>query len=93
MKKDEPRFEHLIPLSAAAIAVPREALTFAASNRNGKINMLVFPERSGVGLIEEGVIGELYSQANLTGSHVPRGWCASSALFSTSNWVRVVHHD
>ena len=77
-KKDEVRFEHLVPLSAAAVQLLREA----ANLRDSAISQsdLVFPGRSGTAPIGEGAIGELYQRAGFAGRHVPHGWRAS---FST----------
>ncbi len=75
-KKDDPRFDHLVPLSRAAVEVLR-----AARNHSGAADdMLVFPGRSGGAPIGEGAIGALYARAGFAGRHVPHGWRAS---FST----------
>jgi len=91
-KKDEARFEHLVPLSAAAVAALREAYAFSCKiMHSGAANSpvdwnqvdsgaLVFPGRSGSAPIGEGSIGELYDRAGFAGRHVPHGWRAS---FST----------
>ncbi|WP_052208886.1 tyrosine-type recombinase/integrase [Croceibacterium mercuriale] len=86
-KKDEARFEHLVPLSAAAVHVLREAASLhdRAISQNEDANLhagdaLVFSGRSGATPIGEGAIGELYQRAGFAGRHVPHGWRAS---FST----------
>lgn len=80
-KKEDPRFDHLVPLSAAAVDVLREvALISAPSNEGEKLNLLVFPGRTAGAPIGEGAIGNLYSRAGFSGRHVPHGWRAS---FST----------
>ena len=83
-KKDEARFEHLVPLSAEAIDVLRAADRIM-SHQNASTctimhNRLVFPGRSAEQPIGEGAIGELYKRAGFGGRHVPHGWRAS---FST----------
>lgn len=81
-KKDRPEFAHLVPLSAAAVAVLREALSiFATSNEAEKVdNGLVFRGRAKNSPIGEGALRELYQRAGFGGRHVPHGWRAS---FST----------
>lgn len=73
-KKDDARFDHVVPLSAAAVdllAVLRPKLVHP--------HQLVFPGRDG-GPIAAGAIRELYERAGFAGRHVPHGWRAS---FST----------
>lgn len=77
-KKGDARFDHVVPLSDAAVAV-LERLRSASSNEGAKINSLVFPGRDG-GPIAAGAIRELYERAGFAGRHVPHGWRAS---FST----------
>jgi integrase len=77
-KKGDARFDHVVPLSAAAVAV-LERLRSSTSNEDAKINRLVFPGRDG-GPIAAGAIRELYERAGFAGRHVPHGWRAS---FST----------
>ena len=86
-KKDEDRFEHLVPLSAAACAVLREAASMQQCTRNmhqGDANLhphgLIFPGAGKNCPIGEGAIGALYARAGFAGRHVPHGWRAS---FST----------
>ncbi len=76
-KKGEAQFDHLVPLSAEAVAVLRQAgLHFAMSNEGD----LVFP-RSGKNLpLGEGAIRALITRTSFAGRHVPHGWRAS---FST----------
>ncbi len=81
-KKEDARFDHVVPLSKAAIAV-----LSAKSVNSRKIRQLgedlstclVFPGRDG-GPIAAGAIRELYERAGFAGRHVPHGWRAS---FST----------
>lgn len=77
-KKDEARFEHLVPLSAAAVEVLRRASCDAFVHVTP--GALVFPGRTLAQPIGEGSIGELYRRAGFAGRHVPHGWRAS---FST----------
>jgi integrase len=77
-KKCDARFDHAVPLSAAAVAV-LERLRIAASNEAEKTNRLVFPGRSGAPLADS-AIRELYARAGFARRHVPHGWRAS---FST----------
>jgi integrase len=85
-KKTESRFAHLVPLSAAAVAVLRAART-QIHEREVTDEILIFPGRGydpshaeRARPIGEGAIGELYSRAGFRGRHVPHGWRAS---FST----------
>lgn len=75
--KLDPARDHLVPLSAAAVAVLRAQrgceLEAAAED-------LVFSGRGRIGPIGAGAIGELYVRAGYAGRHVPHGWRAS---FST----------
>ena len=81
-KKGDARFDHVVPLSAAAIDVLEKAqrLTFVTSIEATKMDTLVFPGRGGTVPIGEGAIRELYIRAGFAGRHVPHGWRAS---FST----------
>lgn len=72
-KKDDARFDHVVPLSAAA------ANLLLATRKGAADNALVFPGREG-GPIAAGAIRELYERAGFGGRHVPHGWRAS---FST----------
>lgn len=71
---DRARFDHQVPLSAAALFVLQGARQFGISP-----DSLVFPGRSG-GPIGEGALRDLYARAGFDGRHVPHGWRAS---FST----------
>lgn len=74
-KKDDARFDHIVPLSEAAMAVIEQLL-------GGQVRysvQLVFPGRDS-GPIAAGAIRELYDRAGFAGRHVPHGWRAS---FST----------
>lgn len=77
-KKEEARFEHLVPLSPAAVAVLREARAHARNQPHSC--SLVFPGSGKGGQIGERAIGVLYVRAGYAGRHVPHGWRAS---FST----------
>lgn len=80
-KKEDPRFAHLVPLSAAAVAVLRDAATeHGVDPMSMEGEALVFPGRDGVRPIGEGAIGALYDRAGFAGRHVPHGWRSS---FST----------
>lgn len=70
-RKGDRAADHLVPLSAPAVAVLRAAA--------GVKNELVFPGAAG-GPIGEGAIGALHRRAGADGRHVPHGWRAS---FST----------
>ena len=76
-KKDDPRFDHVVPLSAAAVAVLEQV--DEKSGRRTRTSPLVFPGRD-CGPIAAGAIRELYDRAGFAGRHVPHGWRAS---FST----------
>lgn len=73
-KKGEERFDHLVPLSPAAIDVLRAARKVSRSDG------LIFPGRARSAPIGEGAIRELYIRAGFAGRHVPHGWRSS---FST----------
>ena len=73
-KKADPSNDHLVPLSAEAVAVLRRARDHIAGAGN-----MVFPGRAGRP-IGEAAIGDLYDRAGFAGRHVPHGWRAS---FST----------
>jgi integrase len=66
--------DHLVPLSARAVSVLRDAR--ARANRDP----LIFPGRSPGQPIGEGAIGALIGAAGFGGRHVPHGW---RATFST----------
>lgn len=68
-RKGDAANDHLVPLSAAAVAVLREARDYA----NMHSGDAVFP-------INHGAIGALYARAGYRGRHVPHGW---RATFST----------
>jgi integrase len=72
-KKDDARFDHIVPLSTAA------ANLLLATRKGAADTALVFPGRDG-GPIAAGAIRELYERAGFGGRHVPHGWRAS---FST----------
>lgn len=72
-KKEDGRYDHVVPLSAAA------ANLLLATRKAVAPNALVFPGRDG-GPIAAGAIRELYDRAGFAGRHVPHGWRAS---FST----------
>lgn len=73
---DRGRFDHLVPLSPAAVEVLKIVQEIAPLTAEG----LVFPGRSENSSIGEGAIGELYKRTAFAGHHVPHGWRSS---FST----------
>jgi integrase len=80
-KKEDARFAHLVPLSAAAVAVLRDAARENGYDaRSPQADDLVFPGRDRGRPIGEGAIGALYDRAGFSGRHVPHGWRSS---FST----------
>ena len=81
-KKDDPASEHLVPLSAAAVAVLREALSILSTSYEAEKmdNGLVFHSQRQTLPLGEGAIRTLYARAGFAGRHVPHGWRAS---FST----------
>ncbi|KUR80732.1 integrase arm-type DNA-binding domain-containing protein [Novosphingobium sp. FSW06-99] len=86
-KKQDARFAHLVPLSAAAIAV----LDRVEALERGARCALVFPGAGGSGPMGERAIGNLYLRAGFAGRHVPHGWRAS---FSTiMNELMPEHRD
>lgn len=78
-KKELAQFDHLVPLSARALAVLESASAFSFSNEGAKPEALVFPGR-GSSPIGEGALRDLYQRAGFGGRHVPHGWRSS---FST----------
>lgn len=80
LKKADDRFAHLVPLSAAAVAVLRDAARESGYEGLPPADALVFPGRDRGRPIGEGAIGDLYDRAGFAGRHVPHGWRSS---FST----------
>ncbi|WP_156840257.1 tyrosine-type recombinase/integrase [Novosphingobium aquimarinum] len=88
-KKNDARFDHLVPLSREALSVLRAAgelgvdpkLVRREPHEDGHdTHSFVFAGRSGIAPIGEGAIGALYARAGFAGRHVPHGWRSS---FST----------
>lgn len=80
-KKQDERFDHVVPLSRAAIAVLRNAaVENGYDTHSPQTDDLVFPGRDRARPIGEGAISELYNRAGFSGRHVPHGWRSS---FST----------
>jgi integrase len=74
-RKDEVAFDHVVPLSGAAVDVLR-----AVRRLSGNCE-LVFPGQRHAHLpLSENAIGYLYNRAGWHGRHVPHGW---RAAFST----------
>lgn len=74
-KKGDARFDHLVPLSAPAVAV-----LIAARAKGYDTRLPVFPGEGAGGQIGEGAIADIYRASGFAGRHVPHGWRAS---FST----------
>lgn len=81
-QKNEARFAHLVPLSAAALAVLAAAAEIQGQPDGKLIDpaQLVFSGRAGTSPIGRGSIGAMYARAGYEGRHVPHGWRSS---FST----------
>lgn len=79
-KKEDERFAHLVPLSAQAVAVLRDAAREIGYDTPPLADELVFQGRDRGRPIGEGAIGALYDRAGFSGRHVPHGWRSS---FST----------
>ena len=77
-KKELASFDHLVPLSAAAIAVLERARENGHDTHSK--GDLVFPGKSTSVPIGEGALRDLYRRAGFGGRHVPHGWRSS---FST----------
>lgn len=77
-KKLEARNDHLVPLSAAAVAVLRAALDLHRGDAD-LFTVLIFPGRAAGAAIGEAAIGALYDRAGFAGRHVPHGWRATFA--------------
>lgn len=78
-KKLDAANDHLVPMSAAAIAVLRAARNLHPENADADAGGLIFTGRAGAA-IGENAIRDLYVRAGYGGRHVPHGWRAS---FST----------
>jgi len=79
-KKADPRHDHWVPLSPAAVTVLRaQRADLQARDAYGQ-RALIFPGRGAGQMIGEVAIGDLYDRAGYAGRHVPHGWRAS---FST----------
>lgn len=78
-KKLDPKNDHLVPLSPAAVEVLRQARGLAGDHIRDAAQ-LIFPGRTGSAPIGEAAIGALYGRAGFSGRHVPHGW---RAAFST----------
>jgi integrase len=76
VKKGDARFDHLVPLSPAAVAVLREAISFSTTIEAAN---LIF-STGGFAPIGEGAIRQLVARTQFADRHVPHGWRAS---FST----------
>lgn len=102
-KKGEARFDHVVPLSAAAVEVLIAAATgllvgdnklgqFAENAKNS--SGLVFPGRDPLTPIGEGTIGALTDRAGFAGRHVPHGWRASFSTIMNEDlgeaWSRTI---
>lgn len=74
-KKKDAANDHLVPLSAQAVAVLR-----AVAQNGYDTHSLIFTGDDGNAPISEGAIGALYRRAGYAAKHVPHGWRAS---FST----------
>lgn len=79
-KKGEERFDHVVPLSEAAVAILREIANMHRENAFMPSCALVFSGRDGKSPVAAGAIRELYVRAGYGGRHVPHGWRSS---FST----------
>lgn len=85
-KKGEARFDHLVPLSPAAVQLLREVRDLHSGNADlhdgGDANShgLIFPGRTPGKPIGENALRSLIDQAGFADRHVPHGWRAS---FST----------
>lgn len=74
-RKSDDEFEHLVPLSAQAVALLLEL------HRISGAGALLFPnQRDPRRGLSESAIGGLYARAGFAGAHVPHGW---RAAFST----------
>ncbi|MFZ5667202.1 MAG: tyrosine-type recombinase/integrase [Pseudomonadota bacterium] len=82
VKKSEPRFAHLVPLSAPALEVLSAAAEIQGAQHGQSIDpaQLVFAACAGTAMIGRGSIGAMYRRAGYAGRHVPHGWRSS---FST----------
>ena len=77
-KKNDSRFDHVVPLSEPALFVLRGLR--AARPKSVIAPDLIFTGRSTSSSIGAGAIGALYDRCGYRGRHVPHGWRAS---FST----------
>lgn len=92
-KKGEARFDHVVPLSAAAVEVLRAADEQFAENAKNS-SALVFPGRNPLTPIGEGSIGALIGRTQFAGRHVPHGWRASFSTIMNEDlgeaWSRTI---
>lgn len=85
-KKDDARFDHVVPLSQAALKVLWDAVEPAGMTPQAALaqatarDLLVFPGRTPISPFGENALRDLYARAGYAGRHVPHGWRAS---FST----------
>ena len=78
-KKGDGRFDHIVPLSEAALFVLRGARSCTPDHKQDP-SSLVFPGRARDKPIGAGALRDLYVRVGFVGRHVPHGWRAS---FST----------
>lgn len=76
-KKLDPKNDHIVPLSWAAVDVLRQARDLAGGPMLIQPGDLVFEDDGGP--LSEGAIGALYIRAGYAGRHVPHGWRATFA--------------
>lgn len=80
-KKNDARFDHIVPLSRPAVEILRRAAAeIGYDTHSPGAGKLVFPGKNPDRPIGEGAVGALYGRAGFSGRHVPHGWRAS---FST----------
>jgi integrase len=78
-KKGDASHDHLVPLSAAAVAVLRQARTLQRFDANAE-GGIIFRGTGQNSPLGEAAIGALYARTSFAGRHVPHGW---RATFST----------
>lgn len=76
--KGDRAFDFVVPLSPAAVAIVREAMTLTGKPQSKQ--RLLFPGVSRRVPISDSTLSQLYLDAGYRGRHVPHGWRAS---FST----------
>lgn len=91
-KKGDDRFDHVVPLSEAALFVLRGARSSITDERQAALS-LVFPGRVIDKPIGAGAIRDLYVRLGYAGRHVPHGWRSSFSTILNETLGEGWRHD